>query len=88
MRGSTELWAKFESVGYPTKTHVQFGTLNQIILAFAKWSMSDGLYMGSQVRLILARTEPELETARGKVAIETFEAELEALMNQESDDGH
>lgn len=60
MRYSTTSWAKFESKGRPGDTKKIHGTNREILLEFAKWF--GDVYMGSHLKVIVARTEEELES--------------------------
>ena len=76
MRSTTEVWAKFESKGHPNKTTITNGNATRVVLAFAKWLFAEGLYMGSQIQLTLARSEAELKTNVKDESSAALEAEL------------
>ena len=58
MRATTELHWLFESVGKPQNTQQGKGSLREAVAAQIKWLES--VYMGSKIRVTLARNEADL----------------------------
>lgn len=89
MKMTTIVWARMESPGRPAGTKQMQGTVSQIILAYAKW-MSE-VYMGSHIRLTLARTESELVAAVSRKPTNAPDidmmGELELLLGSEGASG-
>lgn len=91
MKPTTEICAKFESVGKPEHTiQIDNQPMREIVMAFGRW-ISDS-YMGSHMRITVARTPAELERAcnatRGGKEVNTDDMlrDLESMMAQEGFD--
>lgn len=82
MRITTQAWAKFESKGRPLDTKQMHGTTREILLELAKWVTST--YMGSHMRITIARTESELifatQRSRKLVPDEDMADELDMML--------
>lgn len=79
MKLTTRVWAKFEAKGYPGKTQVINDVVSRVILEFAKWISSEGVYLNGNISVRIAKTETELYPA-GKQADEDMQSELEAIL--------
>lgn len=64
MRRDTKVWAKFESIGKPKETRVINGSMYEIVMSFADWIQD--VYMGSCIKMTIARTEHEMERNSAK----------------------
>lgn len=84
MKMSTILWAKFESVGYPTLTIKLQGSNRVICAEFIKWLTT--VKMGSQLRITMTRSEAELESGRGAMIPNDILSEFEGLLSEEGVD--
>lgn len=84
MKSTTQVFAKFESIGKPKETQLFQGTVHETITAYARWMM--GVYMGSHIRLTMARTATELNaftTNGGKAVDSDLLGELEDILSQD-----
>lgn len=82
MKLGTQVYARFESKGRPSDTRDCQGTLSHVTMQMARWLQE--IYMGSHIRVTMARSELELNDhcGRGKASesAEEFKADLEALL--------
>lgn len=85
MRGSTEIYYLFESVGRPDHKQSGHKTLSLTIKLLATWLLA--VPMGSKIRVILARDETELRDRRSAANADMMD-ELESLLEGEGEDGH
>jgi hypothetical protein len=85
MKLSTTAFAKFESIGKPKMTQqLDNMTMREIVLAFGKWTQE--IYMGSHIRVTIARSAEELEsitTGKRNAGEVELISELESLLDQE-----
>lgn len=82
MKLTTEVWAKFESKGYPEKTIIINGTMNHVVLEFAKWIREPGVYLVSKMSCTIAKTEDELhEDRKRRLNVDSdFESEMNRIL--------
>src|SRR5574338_1719203 len=83
MRPDTHVHALFESVGQPRFKLETQGTVREVTIELGKWLLS--CYMGSKIRVTLARDKIDLHDKRS-IANEELAAELESILN--GVDGH
>lgn len=74
MKMSTTVWAQMESPGRPAATRRVNGPVSHVVMQFAKW-MAEA-YMGSHIRLTIARTEIELESILSRKATMTPDEDM------------
>lgn len=84
MKPTTQVYAKFESRGYPDKTEIvgPLSVKEMIVRQFA-WTQQKGLSMGSKLVITFARSREELETR--DTANLDIEAALDAVLNPQSE---
>lgn len=78
MKPTTEVWYRFESVGRPECLRQDKATVRTLTLDLANWLLAT--YMGSKIRITLARTEEELNERSNRAPPDDMIAELERIM--------
>jgi hypothetical protein len=83
MRATTELHWLFESVGKPQNTQQGKGSVREALRAQVEWL--DSVYMGSKIRVTLARSEADLFPAKSggtSSMVSEFESMLDLIGEQ------
>lgn len=81
MKPETKVWMRCESIGRPADTLVVNDSAREAMKALATWLMS--VYMGSKIRVIIARTEAELGDDRRSAAQNDVMQDLESILGPE-----
>lgn len=79
MKPETKVWLKCESIGRPSDTLITLCTVREAIKVQANWLL--GVYMGSKIRVLIARTEAELSDDRRSAANQDVMQDLESILN-------
>jgi len=79
MKPDTRVFYRFESVGQPRHTLKGQDSVREVMLIFARWILS--VYMGQKIRIILARSEEELQEGRRSASVDAMISDLESLVN-------
>jgi hypothetical protein len=81
MKPETKVWLKCESIGRPADTFVMQCSAREAVKVLASWLM--GVYMGSKIRILMARTEAELCDDRRSAANQDVMRDLESILGPE-----
>jgi uncharacterized protein YegP (UPF0339 family) len=84
MKPETKVWLKCESIGRPADTLVTNCTAREAMKALAQWILTT--YMGSKIRIIMARSEAELADDRRSAAHNDVMADLESILGPEAEE--
>lgn len=85
MKLSSQVWMKLESVGRPNDTKIIHATVRESMFHLAGWL--NEVYMGSKIRITLARTQAELEESKRSSDVKDMLAELDGLLANDAPDG-
>lgn len=81
MRKTTEVWAKFESIGKPESKKIVQGTILEVLKTQAEWLL--GVYMGTHIDIRIARSEADLYRGRkGESQNDLLQNDLDAMFNE------
>lgn len=84
MKPETKVWLKCESIGRPADTLVMQCSVREAMKVQANWIL--GVYMGSKIRISMARTEAELADDRRTAAQNDVMADLESILGAEPEE--
>jgi len=89
VKPETKVWLRCESVGKPANTLEMQTSVREAVKSIAQWLM--GVYMGSKIRITLAREQHELGDSAKSIKTSDLMGELESLLGgtpeQEQHDG-
>lgn len=84
MKPETKVWLKCESIGRPADTLVMQCSVREAMKVQAQWIL--GVYMGSKIRISIARTEAELGDDRRSAATNDVMADLESILGSDTEE--
>lgn len=82
MKSTTQVWARFESIGKPDESKEMSGTVKEVIFAMSQWLLNT--YMGSRIQVTISRTREELNSNKADKIDHDMHITLAAMLAAES----